>query len=258
MSYNADENFPQVDRVFAACMYPAAQRRLIYDNVGKNPATVMQTVTPEDLDIHRHTFRDVLGKDNKVVDDAEAQYQQAFANAKYEVECALRRFYDLDDMAENGVQQWVGTEAVRKAIETWEEREQRREEVKRQNPRGFAHHPEMFEYRGERRLYQGKGSDVGRPRRYDLELFETGTYDPSDFTAGLGDEKPADAEVYDFRRGPDWVGCPVCSYQKKFDPGSTASLHRAESAVRMHMQNVGDQKEEHQEALRRLGEPVTV
>lgn len=250
MSYNADKNFPEVDRVFAPSFYTPEQLEVIRANIGKNPLSALANVTPEDFDIHRHQFKDVYGKNNRVVDDAESQYQAAFQSARRDVELALRRFYDLSDMAESGIRQWCGKEHILEGIAKWEQRQALYFESKKSN-RGIGHHPEMYEYRDGQPKFAGRGSDAHRPRRNDVVLFNEGASNFADFTQKLNQtpQPPEEDIPSSFRMTEDTVGCPICTYEQQFDPESDRDFHDKERAVMTHMRMVKNNEEAHKRSL---------
>lgn len=263
MSYNAEDNYPAVDRVFAPCLYSEPTLTFIREHLGENPTVALNELTPEVLGIQRHQFRDVHGKNNKVIDDAESQYHAAFLSERKVIEQALRRFYDLDDLQEHDASKWVGVESVAQGIDRWIKRQEAYRKNKKSHPQGKGHHPELYLYdqRG-RRYSQGPGSDAGRPRRYDIALFDVGVADMSDFTKDLDENSGAtvveahDPEKVDapdsLREGEDFLGCPVCSYQVQYDPESRDSYNRGVFRVKAHMRAVRKDVDDHQEALLRV------
>lgn len=267
MSYNAEDNYPAVDRVFAPCLYSEPTLTFIREHLGENPTVALNELTPERLEIHRHQFRDVHGKNNKVIDDAESQYHAAFLSQRKVIEQALRRFYDLGDLQEHGASQWVGVDSVAQGIDRWFKRQEAFRKNKQANPKGQGHHPELYLYdqRG-RRYWQGPGSDAGRPRRYDISLFDVNVADDSDFTKDLDEDSGAtvveahepekvdapDIAASGLREGEDYVGCPECSFQVQYDPESRDSYNRGVFRVKAHMRAVRKDVDDHQEALLRV------
>jgi len=256
MSYDVDDNFPEVNRVFGPTMYRSETLTIIRDNIGKNPKAVIQEITPDQLGIQLQDFQEVRGQSGAVVDTPQAQFQAAVRSELLQIENALDRFRDLDEMQEAGQVQWCGPDAVREQIDTWVERQRRYKDRKRSNPGGKAHHPEMSAYdrRGQRQ-YQGEGSDVGRVRRYDLALLDEGFTDDSDFTQDLqsgNGSSPAGDSYYaeEIEEGDDYLDCPVhgCNERQNIKtPDSNRSRQMSRAMLAKHLKN-GDA--DHQGAYR--------
>ena len=99
-------------------------------------------------------------------------------------------------------------------------------------------------------------------KKYDVELFQVGKFDASDFTKDLGAQTvdatkeidPRDDENVpsSFREGDDYVGCPVCTFQRQYDPESRTEYNRAAQSVKTHMNNIKKNVDEHREALLKI------
>lgn len=263
MSYNAEDNFPEVDRVFSPNLYDDETLAFILDHLGENPMKAMQDFDPSALGIERWQFRDVHGKDHQVVDSAEDQYQVAVRNKQHEIERALRRFHDLDELQDNEIQTWIGADDVAAGIKRWQKYRELYTKTKRSDPRGVGHHPSMSTYDSRNREYwAGPGSDVGRVRKYDIELYSAGVSSRGDFTKEIedGPSQPGrevdprtdDSVPENLRFGEDYVGCPICTYQKQYDPDSRTEHNDAINAVKMHMLHIKKNVDEHREALLKI------
>lgn len=245
MSYNAEDSFPQVDQFFAPCLYNAGELAAITKCIGEHPASAREMLADETFGIERHGFRDVHGKNMQVVESAEDQYQAAVYAARERVLIAITRFQELDDQQEHGQQKWIGRAAVKVAVDQWEERQRRYLDAKRRNG-GRGHHPELTVVEHGRRKYQGNGSDVGRPRKFDLRLFDEGYFEQEDFTADLagGNGKPSTPLVADAPAvpvelivGDDYFQCPLDNHRESFKPESDNSINLAKARMRKYMQD---------------------
>ena len=256
MSYNADKNFPQVDRVFAPPLYTEPTLAVIDENLGGNPNTVANAITSEQVGVERWQFKDALNARAQVVETAEEQFDTAFRGEVRQVRNALQRFYDLEDMQKQGQRDWAGKAAVKEKIAQWVERQRRFREAKAQHPEGKGNHPELYTHDRRGQHFAGPGSDVERPHRYDLELFQLGNYNPVDFTEDIGREKPEPVKeeidfqaLEGFRDGGDFLGCPICTYQKEYNSDSNNDRNRAATSVKTHMRMTRSDPDDHKEAL---------
>ena len=91
MSYNADKNYPAVDRVFAPPLYTGEVLAVIKEHLGENPNTVINALTPEEMGVERWHFRDSINRDGQMVESAEQQFDMAVRNTAETVRLMLSR-----------------------------------------------------------------------------------------------------------------------------------------------------------------------
>lgn len=167
------------------------------------------------------------------------------------VQPVLENVYDLIELEKHRGQEWVGVEAVKKAISTYLEHSQRWATDRRRNAPRW---PSMstFDDRGKAHR-QGVGSDAtqvrtyfdadGQRQKFEIELVQDLA---TDWTP---DWKATDAPATGLKVDGDKrrVECLICGHTEGYNPDSRASFNAARARMSKHLRTTKLSPDTHRE-----------
>ena len=169
----------------------------------------------------------------------------------------IERVYELVEVEKHEGEKWLGIEAIKSAIKTYQIKYAEWASAHRRSPRGVPRFPTLFRKDTARRMFRGGiGSDAGQVRSYEdgngnRQYFAVALNTPADEVSTLGDrpevptlpETAARKLVHNDDFGV--VTCPVCKHTQNYDPDSASGRNIARARMATHLKTAMNEPDWH-------------